>query len=111
VIRIQLTDTEARRFEQAVLQATDRKLRDRLQIIRLAHRGRPHRDIAAELGLTPRTVQRWLNAYLDGGIGALKPRKARGHGPAVPAHGRRDPPLGDRWPGRPGAGPGQLDPR
>ena len=25
--------------------------------------------------------------------------------------GRGDPPLGDRWPGRPGARPGQLDPR
>jgi DNA-binding NarL/FixJ family response regulator len=57
VIRINLTDVEARRLEQAFLQATDRKLRDRLQIIRLAHRGRPHRDIAADLGITTRTVQ------------------------------------------------------
>jgi len=86
VIRIQLTEAEARRLEQAFLQATDRKLRDRLQIVRLAHRGRPHKDIAADLGITPRTVQRWLNAYLDGGIGALKPRKARGHDPAIPPH-------------------------
>jgi transposase len=85
VIRIRLTDAEARRLEQAFLQATDRKLRDRLQIIRLAHRGRPHKDIAADLGITPRTVQSWLNAYLDGGIRALVPRKARGHDPAIPA--------------------------
>jgi transposase len=54
--------------------------------VRLAHRGRPHQDIAADLGTTPRTVQRWLNASLDGGIGALRPRKARGHDPAIPAH-------------------------
>ena len=85
MIRIRLTDAEARRLEQAFLQATDRELRDRLQIVRLAHRGRPHQDIAADLGTTPRTVQRWLNAYLDGGIGALRPRKARGHDPAIPA--------------------------
>jgi transposase len=85
VIRIRLTDAEGRRLEQAFLQATDRKLRDRLQIVRLAHRGRPHQDIAADLGTTPRTVQRWLNAYLDGGIEALRPRKARGHDPAIPA--------------------------
>lgn len=90
MIRIQLTDAEARRLEQAFLQATDRKLRDRLQIVRLAHRGRPHQDIAADLGITPRTVQRWLNAYLDGGIEALRPRKARGHDPAVPAHMSRE---------------------
>jgi transposase len=86
LIRIQLTDSEARRLEQAFLQATDRKLRDRLQIVRLAHRGRPHQDIAADLGTTPRSVQRWLTAYLDDGIGALMPRKARGHDPAIPAH-------------------------
>jgi transposase len=86
VIRIQLTDAEGRRLEQSFLQATDRKLRDRLQIVRLAHRGRPHRDIAADLGTTPRSVQRRLNAYLDGGIDALRPRKARGHDPAIPAY-------------------------
>ena len=54
--------------------------------MRLAHRGRPQQDIAADLGTTPRTVQRWLNAYLDGGTEALTPRKARGHDPAIPAH-------------------------
>src|SRR3954469_16024763 len=86
VIRIELTDHDARRLEQAFLQATDRKLRDRLQIVRLAHRGRPHQDIAADLGITPRTVLRWLNAYLDGGLQALRPRKAKGHDPAIPAH-------------------------
>src|SRR3954451_16431172 len=86
VIRIELTDADARRLEQAFLQATDRKLRDRLQIIRLAHRGRPHRDIAADLGITPRTVQRWLNAYRARGLDALKPRKPTGRAPAIPAH-------------------------
>ena len=86
MIRINLSDREADRLEQAFLQTTDRKLRDRLQIVRLAHRGRPHQDIAADLGITPRTVQRWLNAYLDGGLSALVPRKARGRDPAIPAH-------------------------
>jgi hypothetical protein len=76
VIRIHLSEREAGRLEQAFLQATDRKLHDRLQIIRLAHRGRPHQDIAADLGVTPRTVQRWLNAYLERGLDGLKPRKA-----------------------------------
>src|SRR3954468_16166234 len=84
VIRIKPTDAEARRLEQAFLQATDRKLRDRLQIVRLAHRGRPHRDIAADLGITPRTVQNWLNAYNRGGIAALRPRKAQGQPPSIP---------------------------
>src|SRR3954467_15334942 len=90
VIRIELTDADARRLEQAFLQATDRKLCDRLQIVRLAHRGRPHRDIAADLGITTRTVQAWLNAYLKGGIAALVPRKAKGRPPAIPARLARD---------------------
>jgi transposase len=86
VIRIHLSDREASRLEQVFLQTTDRKLHDRLQIIRLAHRGRPHQDIAADLGITPRTVQRWLNAYLERGLDGLKPRKAKGREPAIPAH-------------------------
>src|SRR3954469_9671796 len=94
VIRIALTDADARRLEQAFLQATDRKLHDRTQIVRLAHRGRAHRDIAADLGITPRTVQRWLNAYLEGSLDALRPRKAGGNP-------RRSPP---RWPRRSAAG-------
>ena len=86
MIRIQLTDAEAQRLEQAFRQATDRKLRDRLQIVRLAHRNRPHQDIAQDLGVTPRTVQRWLNAYLGGGLDGLRPRKAKGNSPAIPGH-------------------------
>jgi hypothetical protein len=65
VIRIQLSDREANRLEQAFLQATDRKFHDRLQIIRLAPRGRPHQDIAADRGITPRPVQ-WLTRSAAG---------------------------------------------
>jgi len=86
MIRIQLTDAEAEGLERAFRQATDRKHLDRLQIVRLAHRGRRHQDIAADLGITPRTVQRWLNAYLGGGLDGLVPRKAKGKAPAIPAH-------------------------
>src|SRR3954454_12687162 len=79
-----LPEAQAHRLEQAFLQATDRKLHDRLQIVRLAHRGRPHQDIAADLGVTPRTVRNWLNSYNRGGIAALRPRKAKGQPPAIP---------------------------
>jgi transposase len=86
VIRIQLSDRDADRLEQAFLQTTDRKRRDRPQIIRLAHRGRPHQDIAADLGITPRTVRNWLHAYRERGLDGLKPRKAKGREPAIPVH-------------------------
>src|SRR3954447_26513438 len=86
MIRIQLTDAEAEGLERAFRQATDRKHLDRLQIIRLAHRGRKHQDIAADLAITPRTVQRWLNAYLGRGLDGLQPRKAKGRESKIPAH-------------------------
>jgi hypothetical protein len=43
-------------------------------------------DIAADLRIMPRVVQRWLNADLEGDLEGLKPRKARGNAPAIPAH-------------------------
>lgn len=84
MIHISLDDIQAQRLEQAFLQTTDRKIRDRLQVVRMAHRGRSHQDIATDLGVSPRTVQRWLNAYIQGGLDALKPRKAKGHFPVIP---------------------------
>jgi transposase len=84
VIRICLPSAEAERLDHAFRQETDPKVKDRLLIIRLAHRGRPHQDIAQDLAVTPRTVQRWLNAYLDKGLAGLGRRKAPGRRPAIP---------------------------
>jgi transposase len=83
LIRIQLPPPEAAALQQSFRQTADRRLRDRLQIVLLAHRGRPHQDIAADLGIVPRTVQRWLNAYLDRGMDGLRPRTAPGAAPKL----------------------------
>jgi transposase len=85
VIRIRLPEGERQRLEQAYRKETHPKYRDRIQIIRLASRDRPHQQIAQDLGITPRTVQRWLNAYLDGGLDALRPRQAPGAPGKIPA--------------------------
>jgi transposase len=84
VIRIQLPAAEADRLDQAFRHETDLKYRDRLQIIRLANRNRSHQDIASDLAITPRSVQRWLNAYLDRGLDGLRPRKAKGAPAKIP---------------------------
>jgi transposase len=86
VIRICLPPDEAERLDYAFRQETDPKVKDRILIVRLAHRGRPHQDIARDLAVTPRTVQRWLNAYLDRGLAGLGRRKAKGRQPAIPGH-------------------------
>ena len=85
MIRIQLPAAEADWLDQAFRQETDPKYKDRIQIVRLANRGRLHKDIAADLATTPRSVQRWLHSYLDQGLDGLRPRKAKGRQPRIPA--------------------------
>lgn len=85
MIHIHLPDDEVRSLEATVRTTADRRLRDRLQIILMAHRGRPHGQIAADLGVSRRTIPRWLNAYLDGGLDGLLPRKAKGAASKIPA--------------------------
>jgi hypothetical protein len=67
VIRIHLPEAEAARLEQAFRQATDRKPGDRLQIILMAHRGRPHREIAR---VVPSSGTTFVYSPLFGPIGA-----------------------------------------
>lgn len=85
MIRIALPPADVERLEGLFRSTDDRKLRDRLQIVLLAHKGRPHQDIAADLCLNRRSVQRWLNAYLERGTQGLQPRQAPGQPGHIPA--------------------------
>lgn len=85
MIHIQLPPTTAARLDALFRSTDDPKLRPRLQIVLMAHRGRPRQDIAADLGVNRKTVTRWINAYCDGGLDALRPRKAKGTPGKIPA--------------------------
>lgn len=85
MIRIQLPQAEADRLEELFRSTEDRKLRDRLQVVLMAHRGRPRKDIAADLGIHRIGVTRWLNAYCEGGLQGLLPKKAKGKTAKIPA--------------------------
>ena len=85
MIRIHLPPAEAERLDALFRSTGDRKVRDRLQIVLMAHRGRARQDIAADLGVHRKTVTRWLNAFCDGGLPALQPRKAPGKPGHIPA--------------------------
>ena len=85
MIRIRLPQEESQRLDHAYRREADPKFRDRIQIIRLAARGRPHAEIAEHLAVNPRTVQRWLNVYLGHGLDGLRPRKAPGKPGKIPA--------------------------
>src|SRR5205823_13233881 len=85
MIRIKLSSEQERELEEAFKTAEDRRLRDRIQIVLMAHRGRPRVQITQDLAVDRRTVQRWLNAYLhQGGLDGLRPRAAPGAPPLVP---------------------------
>jgi transposase len=85
LIRVHLPPAEADRLEALFRSTDDRKLRDRLQIVLMAHRGRARQGIATDLGVSRRTVTRWVNAYLDGGTDGLRPKKAKGNPGKIPA--------------------------
>ena len=86
MIRIRLPESEAQRLDGLFRSTDDRKLRDRLQIVLLAHKGRPRQQIAADLAVHRRSVTRWLNAYCDGGLDALLPKKRGGKAASIPDH-------------------------
>ena len=85
MIRIQLPQADVERLEHLFRTTDDRKLRDRLQIVLMAHRQRPRQDIAADLGIHRRSVSRWLNAYCARGLDGLQPRRAKGATAKIPA--------------------------
>lgn len=85
MIRIPLPPAEANRLEALVRSTPDPKLRLRLQIVLMAHRGRPRQDIATDLGIHRIGVTRWLNAYTERGLEALTPKKAKGQPSPIPA--------------------------
>jgi transposase len=84
MIRIHLPDNEAQRLEQLFRSTEDRKLRDRLQIVLMAHRGRARQAIATDLGIHRRSVSRWLNTYCERGLDGLRPKKAKGATAKIP---------------------------
>jgi transposase len=84
MIRIQLPQEEVDRLEALFRSTADRKFRDRLQIVLMAHRGRAHQDIAADLGIHRIGVTRWLNAYCESGLPGLLPKKAKGKAAQIP---------------------------
>ena len=84
MIRVVLSDRQVEELEALFAGTDDRRLRDRAQIVLMAQRGRPHGQIASDVGVATRTVQRWLNAYCEHGAEGLVPRKAPGAAPRVP---------------------------
>lgn len=81
--RVDLPTAAVTRLDEVFRTTTEVKLRHRVQIVLMAHRGRPHGDIAADLGCSRSSVQRRLNADLERELDGLTPRKAKGAEPEL----------------------------
>jgi transposase len=85
MIKVTLSACARRRVEHIFKTTPNRRLRHRCQAILMAARGRCPHHIAADLGLSPRTQQRWLQAYQTHGLGGLPIQWAAGRTPHIPA--------------------------
>ena len=85
MIKPKLRDQERRQLEEVFKTTPDRRLRTRCQAILMAYRGRRHHHIADDLGISVRTLQRWLNAYQARGTAGLQLRWAPGRRAKIPA--------------------------
>jgi transposase len=85
MMKLGLSEDERRQLEESFRCTRNRRLRDRCQAILMAARGRRHRLIAEDLGISVRTLQRWLNTYQAGGLAGLTIQWASGRAPRIPA--------------------------
>ena len=85
MIHIPLNDHTRQQLENTFKTTIDRRLCDRCQALLMADRGRRHHQIAADLRVTPQTLQRWLNAYRTG---AATGSPSTGRRDALPASQR-----------------------
>jgi transposase len=85
MIKVTLSEFERGRLEQTFKTTPNRRLRHRCQAILMAARGRRHHHIANDLSISPRTLQRWLQAYQTHGLDGLTIRWAPGRTPQLSA--------------------------
>jgi len=62
MLSVTLSPSERPQVEETVETTRAHRLRDRYHALLMAARARPPPPLATAVGLTPRTVQRWLQA-------------------------------------------------
>ncbi len=80
---VELRAHERRHLERVFRTTDDRRLRDRVQAVLMADRGRTQVEIATDLATTDRTVRRWLAAWRDEGLDGLTIQWAPGATPLI----------------------------
>jgi transposase len=84
VIYISLPDERHREVVSLFKTTENRHVRNRCQAVLLTARGDSRDDVADALGITKRSLQRWLNEWQRAGIDGLDRRYAPGKVPIIP---------------------------
>jgi transposase len=84
MITLHLETPEQPLLEETCKTTPDRRLRNRCQAGLMADHGRRHDAIAADLAVSPRTLQRWRNAYRARQLEGLRITWASGRAPHIP---------------------------
>jgi transposase len=85
MITLTLSERERQQLATPFKTTADRRLRERCQAILMADRTRRPAQIAQDVGVSTRTIQRWLNAYAHRGLAGLTMQGASGRAPHIPA--------------------------
>ena len=84
MLTLTLSMPERQQLEATFKTTADRRLRERCQAILMVDRQRRHSQVGQDVGVSPRTIQRWLNASAQGGLEGLTIRWAPGRTPHIP---------------------------
>ena len=84
MMKMTLSDQAHQRLEAIFKTTPDRRLRTRCQAILMASRERRHRQIAEDLSISVRTLQRWWHAYHARGLTGLHMRWVPGRRAKIP---------------------------
>lgn len=99
--RVQMSDEQQRELQRRTHEPGIRpRTRDRLEMVRLSHRGRSVPQIASHLGRSEKRVRHWIKTFLAAGFAALADRPPVGRPsrltPAVRDAVRQELEKGDR---------------
>ena len=78
-----LTDEDVAQLDEVFRTTEDRRLRDRVQAVLMASRGRSSEEIGLDLSVNGSTVRRWLQRWREGGLDALRIQWAPGKPAAI----------------------------
>lgn len=84
MINITLSDVQYREVLSLFKTTDKRHVRNRCQAVLLTARGDSRDNVAEALGITKRTLQRWLNEWLRAGVEGLDRKYAPGKTPIIP---------------------------